>query len=97
MRFLASLLATVFAVLRPWKLLRPLQYKRLPRTTLTSPDGHYRITGLPAGALTVIATAHGHEPAAAALLGRPGGVPERDFVLAAMGPARPEPPGSEQP
>ncbi len=55
---------------------------------LTSPDGHYRITGLPAGALTVIATARGRAPAAAALLARPGSVPERDFVLAAMGPER---------
>ena len=55
---------------------------------LTSPDGHYRITGLPAGALTVIATARGREPAAAALLARPGSVPGRDFLLAAMGPER---------
>ena len=55
---------------------------------LTSPDGHYRITGLPAGALTVIATARGREPAAAALLARPGAGLERDFMLAAMGPER---------
>ncbi len=50
---------------------------------VTAPEGGYRITGTPAAALTVIVTARGHEPAAAALLAQPGSVIERDFALAA--------------
>ncbi len=51
----------------------------------TSPEGRYRISGLPAEALTVIVTARGHDPAAAALLMRPGVAAERSFVLAGSG------------
>jgi EmrB/QacA subfamily drug resistance transporter len=52
---------------------------------LAAPDGRYRITGLPPAALTVIVSAHGHEPAAAALMVPAGAVAERDFVLAGSG------------
>ncbi|HEY2518922.1 MAG TPA: MFS transporter [Streptosporangiaceae bacterium] len=51
--------------------------------TLTSPAGHYTVTGLPAAAITVIVTAAGHEPTAAALLTQPGSGLERDFTLGA--------------
>jgi Carboxypeptidase regulatory-like domain len=40
---------------------------------------------MPAAALTMIVTARGHEPAAAALLVQPGSVTERDFALAGSG------------
>jgi hypothetical protein len=52
---------------------------------LTSPEGRYRISGLPAEALTVIVTARGHDPAAAALLMQAGAATERNFVLAGSG------------
>jgi MFS family permease len=45
-------------------------------------DGRYQVTGLPPAALTVIVSAHGHEPAAAALLVQAGSAVQRDFVLA---------------
>ncbi|HWG13557.1 MAG TPA: MFS transporter [Streptosporangiaceae bacterium] len=53
--------------------------------TLTSPEGRYTVTGLPAAAITVIVTAAGHEPTAAALLAQPGSVLEKDFTLAGSG------------
>jgi len=52
---------------------------------LTSPEGRYRISGLPAEALTVTVTARGHDPAAAALLMQAGAATERNFVLAGSG------------
>jgi MFS family permease len=52
---------------------------------VTSPAGQYTLAGLPAAAITVIVTAPGHEPAAAALLPQPGAVLERDFTLAGSG------------
>jgi MFS family permease len=52
---------------------------------LTSPAGRYAVSGLPAAAITVIVTAPGHEPTAAALLTQPGGALERDFTLAGSG------------
>ena len=52
---------------------------------LTSPAGRYTVAGLPAAAVTVIVTAAGHEPTAAALLVQPGSVLERDFALAGRG------------
>jgi MFS family permease len=50
-----------------------------------SPAGRYTLAGLPAAAITMIVTAAGHEPTAAALLTRPGSVTERDFTLAGSG------------
>jgi MFS family permease len=52
---------------------------------LTSPEGRYTVSGLPAAAITVIVTAAGHEPTAAALLAQPGNVLEKDFTLAGSG------------
>jgi hypothetical protein len=52
---------------------------------LATPDGRYRATGLPHVPLTVIVSARGHEPAAAALMVPAGAVAERDFVLAGTG------------
>ncbi len=52
---------------------------------LTSPTGRYTVPGLPAAAITVIVTAPGHEPVAAALLTQPGSTLERDFTLAGSG------------
>ncbi len=52
---------------------------------LTSPAGRYTVSGLPAAAITVIVTAPGHEPIAAALLTQPGSALERDFTLAGSG------------
>jgi MFS family permease len=52
---------------------------------LTSPAGRYTVTGLPAAAITVIVTAAGHEPTAAALLTQPDHALERDFTLAGSG------------
>jgi MFS family permease len=52
---------------------------------VTAPDGAYTLAGLPTAAITVIVTAPGHEPAAAALLPQPGAVLERDFTLAGSG------------
>jgi MFS family permease len=52
---------------------------------VTAPDGAYTLAGLPTAAITVIVTAQGHEPAAAALLPQPGAVLERDFTLAGSG------------
>jgi MFS family permease len=52
---------------------------------LATPDGRYQVTGLPNAPLTVIVSARGHEPAAAALMvpaGPAGTMAERDFVLA---------------
>jgi hypothetical protein len=54
---------------------------------LTSPEGRYRISALPAEALTVIVTARGHDPAATALLMQAGAATERNFVLAGSGEA----------
>jgi MFS family permease len=53
--------------------------------TLTSPEGRYSVTGLPAAAITVIVTGAGHEPTAAALLAQPGSVLDKDFTLAGSG------------
>jgi MFS family permease len=52
---------------------------------LAAPDGQYRVTGLPSAPLTVIVSARGHEPTAAALAVQSGTVVERDFVLAGSG------------
>jgi hypothetical protein len=52
---------------------------------MATPDGRYRITGLPPVALTVIVSARGHEPTAAALLAEAGSGVQRDFVLAGSG------------
>ena len=52
---------------------------------LATPEGRYRITGLPTAPLTVIVSARGHEPTAAALTARAGSAVQRDFALAASG------------
>jgi MFS family permease len=52
---------------------------------LATPDGRYRVTALPQAPLTVIVSARGHEPAAAALMVPAGALAERDFVLAGSG------------
>jgi hypothetical protein len=52
---------------------------------LATPEGRYRVTGLPQAPLTVIVSARGHEPAAAALMVPAGALAERDFVLAGSG------------
>jgi MFS family permease len=52
---------------------------------LATPEGRYRITGLPTAPLTVIVSARGHEPTAAALTARAGSAVQRDFALAVSG------------
>jgi hypothetical protein len=50
-----------------------------------SPDGRYRVSGLPQTPLTVIVSARDHEPAAEGLMLRAGALVERDFVLTGGG------------
>ena len=52
---------------------------------MATPDGRYRVAGLPQAPLTVIVSARGHEPAAAALMVPAGALAERDFVLTGSG------------